>query len=36
MKDAEELEKPENTNNSQDNENKGSIIEGEIDKTPDE
>ncbi len=36
MKDADELEQSETTNNSQDNENKGSIIEGEVDKTPDE
>ncbi len=36
MKDADELEQSETTNNSQDKENKGSIIEGEVDKTPDE
>ena len=36
MKDAEELEQSENTKNIQDNQKKGSIIEGEVDKTPDE
>ena len=36
MKDADELEQSETTNNRQDKENIGSIIEGEVDKTPDE
>ncbi len=36
MKDADELEQSETTNSSQDKENKGSIIEGEVDKIPDE
>lgn len=36
MKDVDELEKAESMNNSQDNENQGSIIEGEVDKKLDE
>ena len=36
MKDVDELEKSENMKNIQDDENQGSIIEGEVDKKPDE
>ena len=35
MKDADEIEHAENTDNKQDKENSGTIIEGEVDKTPD-
>ena len=35
MKDVDGLEKSENMNNNKDNEKSGSIIEGEVDKTPD-
>jgi sec-independent protein translocase protein TatA len=35
MKDVDELEHTENKDNTQDKENSGTIIEGEIDKTPD-
>jgi sec-independent protein translocase protein TatA len=35
MKDADEIEHDENMDNKQDKENSGTIIEGEVDKTPD-
>ncbi len=35
MKDVDEPEQTENRDDKQNNENKGSVIEGEIDKTPD-
>ncbi len=35
MKDADEIERAENMDNKQDKENSGTIIEGEVDKTPD-
>jgi len=35
MKDVDEIEQSENVDNKQDKENSGSVIEGEIDKTPD-
>ena len=35
MKDVDELEHTENKENVQDKENSGTIIEGEVDKTPD-
>ena len=35
MKDVDEIEHTENTDNKQVNENKGTVIEGEVDKTPD-
>jgi len=35
MKDVDEIENTENMDNKQDKENSGTIIEGEVDKTPD-
>jgi len=35
MKDADELEQSEKMDNNKDNEKSGSVIEGEVDKTPD-
>ena len=35
MKDVDELEQPENMDNNKDKEKSGSVIEGEVDKTPD-
>ncbi len=35
MKDVDELEQSENMDNNKDNEKSGSVIEGEVDKTPD-
>jgi hypothetical protein len=35
MKDVDEIEHTENVDNKQDKENGGTIIEGEVDKTPD-
>jgi len=35
MKDVDEIEQSEDVDNKQDKENSGSVIEGEIDKTPD-
>ncbi|MFB3100172.1 MAG: twin-arginine translocase TatA/TatE family subunit [Gammaproteobacteria bacterium] len=35
MKDADEIEQSGNADNKQDKENTGSVIEGEVDKTPD-
>jgi len=35
MKDVDEIEHTENKDNVQDKENSGTIIEGEVDKTPD-
>ncbi len=35
MKDVDELEQSENKDNNKDNEKSGSVIEGEVDKTPD-
>jgi sec-independent protein translocase protein TatA len=35
MKDTDEIEHDENMDNKQDKENSGTIIEGEVDKTPD-
>jgi len=35
MKDADEIERAENMDNKQDKESSGTIIEGEVDKTPD-
>ena len=35
MKDVDELKQSENMDNNKDNEKSGSVIEGEVDKTPD-
>jgi len=35
MKDVDELEQSENMDNNKDNKKSGSVIEGEVDKTPD-
>jgi len=35
VKDVDEIERAENMDNKQDKENSGTIIEGEVDKTPD-
>ncbi len=35
MKDVDKLEQSENKDNNKDNEKSGSVIEGEVDKTPD-
>ncbi len=35
MKDVDEIERAENMDNKQDKESSGTIIEGEVDKTPD-
>ncbi len=35
MKDADKIDQSENADNKQDKENTGSVIEGEVDKTPD-